>query len=223
MANSELKVAPRTVLGKKVAALRRQGITPANVFGHKIESTSVQASTVDLTHLLRASSRNAIINLSVEGEATPRTVVVRDLDRDPVTGRLLHVDFYQVSMTEKMRAEVQVVLTGSSEAVATYGGILLQTLETIAVEALPGDIPERFEADVTVLTELEQGIHVRDLRIDETKITVHTDPDVVVARVASPRLAAEEEAAPAAEEGAPAEGAPAPAEGEAAPEAPKEE
>jgi large subunit ribosomal protein L25 len=126
-------------------------------------------------------------------------------------------------MTEKMRADVQVVLTGTSEAVATYGGILLQTLETIAVEALPGDIPERFEADVTVLTELEQGIHVRDLRIDETKITVHTDPDVVVARVASPRLAAEEEAAPAAEEGAPAEGAPAPAEGEAAPEAPKEE
>jgi large subunit ribosomal protein L25 len=212
-ANKELSVRPRSELGKAVRKLRRAGQTPANIFGHRVESRAVQAETPDLLQLLRASTRNAIINLRVEGEGSPRTVVVRDVQRDPVTGRILHVDFYQVSMTEKMRAEVPVVLVGTSDAVATYGGVLLQTLERIAVEALPAEIPAQFEADVSVLTELEQSIHVRDLKIDETRITVHTDPDVVVARVAAPRLAAaeEEEAAAAAEEGAPAPEGEAPA------------
>jgi large subunit ribosomal protein L25 len=205
MANSELTVAPRTVLGKKVAQLRRTGVTPANIYGGKIESTSVQADTAALTHLLRGSTRNAIINVNVEGEGRPRTVVVRELKRNAVTGQLLHVDFYQISMTEKMRADVPVVLVGTSDAVSTYGGILLQTVESVAVEALPGDIPTQFEVDVTKLTELEQSIHVRDLDVDESKVTLMSEPDVVLARVASPRVA-----------GVEAEGAAVPAEGEAA-------
>lgn len=217
MANSELQVAPRTVLGKKVAALRRDGRTPANVFGHRIDSTAVQADTAALTHLLRGMTRNAIINLKVDGERSPRTVVVRDVTRDPVSGQLLHVDFYQVSMTEKMRAEVPVVLVGTSDAVATYGGVLLQTLETVHVEALPNDIPTQFECDVSAITQLEGALHVRDLAIDTSKVTLHTEPEVVVARVAAPRLVVEEEAAAAA---APAEGVEIPAAGAPAPEAP---
>jgi large subunit ribosomal protein L25 len=212
MAAKDLQVAPRTVLGKKVAQLRRDGKTPANIYGHRLQSTAVQADTNALLHLMRGSTRNQLINLSVEGEGSPRTVVVRGVDRDPVTHKVLHVDFYQVSMTEKMSAQVRVVLIGESDAVATYQGILLQMLETIEVEALPADIPPQFEADVTVLTQLEQSIHVRDLHIDETKVTVMTDPDVVVARVAAPRLVTEEEAAAPAE-GEAAEGEAAPAEG----------
>ncbi|HZP56235.1 MAG TPA: 50S ribosomal protein L25 [Dehalococcoidia bacterium] len=219
MANPQIEVRPRTVLGKKVKALRRSGVTPANVYGHKVESTAVEADTAAMTHLLRGISRNAIIDLKLEGEGKPRPVVVRDIARDPVTGRLLHVDFFQISLSEKMRAEVSVVLTGSSPAVATYGGVLLQMVDTVSVEALPGDIPATFEVDVSGLTELEQSFHVRDLSVDTAKVTIMTDPDVVLARVAAPRLAAaeEEEAAAAA---APAEGeapAAAPAEG-AAPE-----
>lgn len=213
MANSELKAAPRTVLGKKVAQLRRTGITPANIFGNKIESTSVQTDTAELIHLLRASSRNAIINMNVEGETAARTVVVRDLKRNAVTGQLLHVDFYQVSMTEKMRADVPVVLVGVSDAVTTFGGVLLQMAEKIAVEALPADFPEQFVVDVSLITELEGALHVRDLDIDESKVTLHTDPDVVLARVASPRLVVEE--TPVVEEGAPV-----PADGAAAPATP---
>lgn len=217
MANAELKVAPRTTLGKKVNALRRSGFTPANVYGAHIESTSVQADTVELTHLLRGISRNAIVNLKVEGEPEPRTVVVRQVSRDPVNDRLLHIDFYQVSMTEKMKAEVPVVLEGTSPAVSDLQGVLLQMVETVSIEALPGDIPTQFVADVSRLTQLEQSLHVRDLDIDESKVTLMADPDIVVARVAAPRLAAAEEeaAAAAGEEGAaPAEGE-APAEGSA--------
>jgi large subunit ribosomal protein L25 len=202
MAN-DLKVAPRTVLGKKVAQLRRDGKTPANIYGHKVDSRAVQADTVDLLHMMKAGSRNQIISLTVDGEGKPRNVMIRDVARDPVTHNVLHVDFIEVSMTERMKAQVRVVLTGDSDAVATYQGILLQMIESIEVEALPTDIPAQFECDVSVLTQLEQSVHVRDLHIDESKITVMTDPEVVVARVAAPRLATEEEVV-------------APAEGEAA-------
>lgn len=207
MANSELKAAPRTVLGKKVAQLRRSGVTPANIFGHKIESKSIQADTVELVHLLRQSSRNAIINMKVDGESAPRTVVVRDLKRNAVTDQLLHVDFYQISMTQKMRADVPVVLFGISDAVTTFGGVLLQMTEKIAVEALPGDIPVQFDVDVSKITELEGSLHVRDLDVDASKVTLHTELDVVLARVASPRVVVEE--TPVVAEGAapPAPGA----------------
>jgi large subunit ribosomal protein L25 len=212
MANSELQVAPRTVVGKKVAALRRSGQTPANVFGHKLESRAVQADTVALTHLLKGMTRNAILSLNVEGEPAPRSVVIRAISRDPVSTQILHVDFYQVSMTEKMRADVKVVLTGTSEAVTTFGGVLLQTLESISVEALPSDIPTQFVADVSLITQLEGALHVRDLAIDTSKMTLMTDPEVVVARVASPRVVVEE--TPVVAEGA------APAVGAAVPAAP---
>lgn len=208
MANTKLQLAPRTVLGKKVKALRRSGVTPANIYGHKVDSMAVQGPTPDIVHAMRTSSRNAIFDVTVEGDGAARPVVVRDIQRDPVTGKILHIDFFQISMTEKMRADVSVVLTGTSPAVSTYGGVLLQTLDSVSVEALPADIPVHFEVDVSVLTELEQSIHVRDLAVDASKVTLHTDVDVVVARVATPRLAVEEEEAAAAAEGeAPAEGA----------------
>jgi large subunit ribosomal protein L25 len=217
MANAELQVQPRTVLGKKVAALRRDGKTPGNVFGHRLESRAVEADTAVLTQLLRGMTRNAIINLSVEGEATPRTVVIRGITRDPLSEKLLHIDFYQVSMTEKMRAEVPLVLVGTSDAVATLGGVLLQMLESISIDALPADIPAHFEVDVSAITQLEGSIHVKDLGIDTSRLTLHTDLDVVVARVAAPRIIVEEAAAAEAE-GEAAEGAAA-APGEGAPAA----
>jgi large subunit ribosomal protein L25 len=213
MADNELKVAPRSVLGKNVAKLRRAGHTPANVYGHRIDSTSVQADTAELTHLLRTMGRNALVTLSIDGEGLPRTVMIRDVARNPLNGHVLHIDFYQVNMTEKMKADVPVVLTGVSDAVETYGGVLLQMVDVIHVEALPADIPSEFTVDVSVLTQLDQAVHVRDLHLDTDKVTIHSDPDIVLARVAAPRLATEEEEAAAA---APEEGAEG-AEGEAAP------
>ena len=205
MADNELQVAPRIITGKKVAALRRAGQTPGNVFGHRVESTSVQADTVELTHLLRAVGRNAIITLNVEGEPATRAVMVRKIARNPLDGKMLHVDFYQVNMSEKMRADVPVVLTGTSDAVTTYGGVLMQMVDVIHVEALPADIPSEYTVDVAQLTELDQAVHVRDLHIEGGKVTILSDLDVVVARVAAPRLATEETVTAEAVEGAPGE------------------
>jgi large subunit ribosomal protein L25 len=200
MADIELSVKPRRVLGKKVAALRRQGVTPANVYGRNLESKAVEVETVVLTHLLRSAGRNVIIDLHIEGEDSPRPVMLRAVQREPATSRLLHVDFYQVSLTQKMRAEVPLILVGEAPAVAEFGGILLQSLDNIAVEALPGDIPAHVEVDVSMLARLDDAVHVRELPIDPTKVHVMTDLDQVVAKVAAPRVvAAEEEEAVAAE------------------------
>jgi large subunit ribosomal protein L25 len=200
MADIELSVKPRRVLGKKVAALRRQGVTPANVYGRNLESKAVEVETVVLTHLLRSAGRNVIIDLRIEGEDSPRPVMLRAVQREPATSRLLHVDFYQVLLTQKMRAEVPLILVGEAPAVAEFDGVLLQSVDSITVEALPSDIPAHVEVDVSTLARFDDAVHVRELPIDPTKVHVMTDAELVVAKVAAPRLAAaEEEEAVAAE------------------------
>jgi large subunit ribosomal protein L25 len=217
MARKELSVAPRQVLGKKVKQLRQAGVLPANIYGHGLDSVAVQVSAEELEKTLRASSANEVIDLKVEGEKSARPVVVHHLQRHPVNAGLLHADFYQVSLREKMRADVPLVIVGRSEAVDTYSGVLVSSLEALHIEALPLDIPARIEVDITPLTELESALHVRDLALP-SNIVLLTDPEVVVVKVAAPRVVEEEvAAAEAVEEEAAA------AEAEAAPAAAEEE
>jgi large subunit ribosomal protein L25 len=201
MARKELTVEPRQVLGKKVAKLRRAGVLPANIYGQS-GSLAVQVDTATFQRTLKEIAVNEVIDLKVHGERAARPAIIQRVQRHPVTSRMLHADFFQVSLRDKMKADVPVVLVGESEAVKTYNGILLQPTDTLHVEALPLDLPDKIEVDVSVLTELESSIHVRDIKVPE-KVTVLTDGDVVVARVASPRLAVEEEAPAAVEEEAP--------------------
>lgn len=214
MAELELAARPREVLGKNVKRLRRAGVLPGNICGRGLASLAVETPTVDLLKVLRAAGRTTMIRLQVEGEAEPRTVFLRELQRDPVSGGPLHVEFHQVSLTEKMRAEVPVILTGKSPAVDTLGGILVQQIDHVTVEALPADVPRSLEVDVSLLTELESTFHVRELTVPAA-VTILTDRDAVLALVSPPRLAIaeEEEAAAAAAE---AEEAAAEAEAEAA-------
>ena len=211
---TELSVGPREVLGKKVKQLRRQGLTPANIYGHRVQSTAIQVSTDGLRHVLRTAGRNDIVYLQLDGEEA-RPTFIRTVQRNPVTDAILHVDFYQISLKEKVRLEVRLYLVGEAPAVELYGGTLLHSLDEIAVEGLPTDIPSRIELDVSGLTEIGDSLHVRDLPIPPN-VTVLTDPDLVVASVAAPAKAEVEEVAAeevpaeeaAAEEGAPeAEGA----------------
>ena len=207
MADIELSVKPRRVLGKKVAALRREGVTPANVYGRNLESRAVQVETAVLIRLMHSAGRNVIIDLHIEDEESPRPVMLRGIQRDPVTSRLLHADFYQVSLTQKMRAEVPLVVVGVAPAVGELGGILLQSVDSIMVEALPGDVPALVEVDVSALERIDAAVHVRELPIDPTKVYVMADSELVVAKVAAPRLAAVEEEEEVPEEEAAEEGA----------------
>ena len=126
----------------------------------------------------------------IEGEQAARPVIVRDIRRDILNDKILHVDFYQVSLAEKMKADVPLILIGKSPAVEDLGGILLQGLDSIAVEALPADIPPHFEVDISSLTAFYSSIHVRDLVIDP-KVHVLTEGDSVITSVAPPRKVVE--------------------------------
>jgi large subunit ribosomal protein L25 len=207
----ELAVAPRSVLGKKVKVLRRQGMTPANIYGHGIPSQAVQVLTPDLARAIRAVGRNTMLQLHVEGEKKRRPVFVRTVQRNPITDEFLHIDFYQVSLKEKIRIEVPLVIVGEAPAVSVHHGILLQNVNVVTMEGLPGDLPPHIEVDVSGLEEIDDAVHLKDLDVSPD-VTVMAEPELVVAKVAAPRLVeeeVEEEVAEELEEGAevPEEGA----------------
>ena len=216
---TELNVAPREVLGKKVKTLRRQGLTPANIYGQRVDSQAVQVPTDELKHVLKTAGRNEIVYLRLDGDE-PRPTFVREIQKNPVTDIILHVDFNQISLKEKVKADVPIHLVGLSPAVDTFGGILMHGLDHVSVEALPTEVPSFLELDVSSLVEINQALHVSDLELPED-VTLLTDAEQVVAKVAPPAVeiveeVAEEEAVEGEvpEEGA-EEAAPAPvAEGE---------
>ena len=178
----ELKVTKREILGKKVKHLRRQGITPVHVFGHGIESLALQCATDELERVLARAGHTGLVNLKLDSEKRPRTVVIREFSRDWRGGRLLHVDFYQVRMEEKIRLEVPVVLLGEAPALKSKANMLEHELETLTVECLPGKIPPHLEVDITRLTEAGQAIRVKDIPVDKD-INVLNDPELVVVKI----------------------------------------
>ena len=198
MATTDLNVSPRTVLGKKVSRLRREGLVPANIYGRHIESTAISVPAVELRRVLRASGHTGLISIAIAGDSAPRTVLVRDVRREAMTGNMLHVDFQQVSMTVRMTVRVPVVLIGQAP-VADIGGVVYPALDSIEVECLPGDIPQHVEVDISGMSTPDAMIHVSDLVVPGD-VTILTDPALVLASVTVETGAEEEEAAEAAGE-----------------------
>ena len=209
---TELKVAPRDVLGKKVKALRRQGVTPANIYGSHVDSQSIQLSTDELRHVLKTAGRNDIIYLRLDGD-DPRPTFIRDIQQNPITDAILHVDFLQISLREQVKADVPIHLVGLAPAVDTYQGILMHGLDHVSVEALPTEVPSFIEVDVSTLEELNQTLHVSDVPVPDG-VTILTDVEQVIAKVAPPAVEPEPEVEEAEEGVEGEEGAEEAAEGE---------
>jgi len=180
----ELKVTNREILGKKVKHLRRQGITPVHLFGHGIESLALQCDTGELERVLGQAGQTRLISLKLAKEKKPRTAVVREFDRDWRKGQLLHVDFYQVKMEEKIKLEIPVVLVGEAPALKSKTNMLEHALGTLTIECLPAKIPTSLEVDISSLTELDQAIRVKDVTLDKD-ITVLNNPELVVVKISS--------------------------------------
>ncbi len=204
----------RDVLGKRNRFLRRQGITPAHLFGHNIESQALQCDTVELKRIIAHAGATRLINLRITGEKRPKGVFIREIQRDVISKQLLHVDFYQVKMGEKMEVEVPVILVGEAPAMKAKGRMLAHSITSLHIECLPDKVPPQIEVDISILEEIEQAIHVKDIVL-APDITVHTDPEQLVVKVAEAvvkveeveEVVEEEEAAAEAEAEAPAEGA----------------
>jgi len=207
-----LEVTNREILGKKVKHLRRQGITPVHVFGHGIQSLALQCDTDKAERVLAQAGLTGLINLKLDEEKEPRTVVIREFDRDWRKGQLVHIDFYQVKMTEEIRLEVPVVLVGEAPALKSKDNMLEHELDTLTIECLPGKIPAGIEVDISSLTEPEQAIRVEDIDLDKD-ITVLNDPELVVVKISwrtvekveEEMVEVAEEAVEAPEEAAPGE------------------
>jgi large subunit ribosomal protein L25 len=193
-----LKAENRKVVGKQVKALRREGLLPAILYGHHIQPMVISLNHHEASHILPRVSSSQLIHLEVGGERYP--VLVREKQRHPITGSLLHIDFQAVSMTEKLRAMVRIELTGDAPAVKNYNGVLVTGQEEIEVECLPGNLINRIVVDISSLTEIGNAIHVRDLPVPST-LEVLTEADELVVLVTAQ---AAEEIFEAAEAEAPA-------------------
>src|SRR5882724_5826053 len=209
MKHPQLVSEPRTVLGKKVKKLRREGLVPANVYGKGLESTAIQVKLADFQAVYKEVGETGLVDLQFDGKTKP--VLIKNLQMAFPLHTPLHVDFYQVNLKEKVKTMVPVVLTGEPKAVTDQVGLLLQTLAEVEIEALPAELPENIEASVEHLAAVDDQVSVEDLKVPEG-VTILTAPDQIVAKIGELVVEEPEPEAPAEGEEAAAEGA----EGEAA-------
>ena len=205
MSDATLIAQKRTETGSNVARrLRRDGQVPAVVYGLDAGTDSVTVPARELDHILHsASGYNTLITLQVDGGKT--LALARQVHRHPVKGTVVHVDFVRVRADQTIEAEIPIQFIGEAEGVRN-GGLFEQSIFAVTVEALPGDIPNAFEHDISEMV-IGDAIHVRDLAVP-AGVTVLTEDDDVVAHISQPRAAEEEVVAAEGEEGeAAAEGA----------------
>jgi large subunit ribosomal protein L25 len=189
----KLQTSQRTVLGKQVKQLRREGWIPAVLFGAKQEATPIQVAERELDAVLRQVGSTALIDLFVGEEREAHVVLARDIQRDILTSRLSHVDFYQVQLDRKVRTSPLLEIVGEAPAVKYGEAILVQVLNRIEVECLPGDLIDSILVDVSSLEAVNDSITVADLPVPPG-ITLMADPTEVVIHIVLPRAAVEAEA-----------------------------
>ncbi len=218
-----LTAEPRQLIGKQVKQMRRAGSIPGVLYGKSIEQpVSLKIDEKALKQVVAKAGRNRLIKLTLDSN-TPRLVLARVVQREPITGQILHVDFLQVSMTEKITTDVPLVLVGTSPAVTRGEGLLIHGIDSVQIRVLPGDLIPHIEVDVSGLENLNQSLFVKDLTVTD-KVEVMTPADEMVAKVVPAKEEVIVEEAPVAaaevevikkgkieEEGEEGEAAPAPA------------
>lgn len=186
----DLKVQKRDKFGGQVAALKKQGLVPAELYGHHVDNIHLSVPLKDFRIAYKKAGENQIINLQIDNETRP--VLIYEVNRNPVTDELQSIDFYQVNMKEEIHTSVPLKFVGEAPAVKSLGGVLVRALDEIKVKALPADIPSEIVIDLSVLAELNQSIYVKDLPVSD-KYKFELDASNVIVTVAEQR---EEEVAP---------------------------
>lgn len=176
-----LRVEKRELFGKKVKKLRAEGKIPANVYGKDMTSMAIQVEKKDFVKMLHAAGLTQVVYISVDKKEIPS--MIQNVHVDPVSDAFLHADFKKVNLSQKIETHVPVMLVGESEAVAQNKGDLLTLITTLAVEALPTDIPQEIEVDITSLKEVDDEVKVSDLKTSGTFIIIE-EPDKIIARIA---------------------------------------
>jgi large subunit ribosomal protein L25 len=205
-----LEATVRTITGHRVKDLRKEGLLPATIYGKTITPLTIQVNQEKFVDTFKQSGETGLISLTVDNEAHP--VLVKNVEIDPVTSVPMHIEFQQVNLKEKIHANIPVVIIGESQAVKEKTGTLLQLLNEVEVEALPTDLPEKIDADITVLANVNDHMLVKQLSIPEN-VTLVTDPEIMVVKIGELVAPEPEPVAAAPAEGEVAPGSEAPAEG----------
>lgn len=196
----ELRAEPRAVFGKHVRRLRRQGLVPANIYGHG-DPRPIQAPVRAMEHLLVHGGRTGVVTIEFDGHS--EMALLKDIQRDPRSNQILHIEFQAVSMEESVTSAVPVRFIGESAAVTKWGGILSHPMTQLHVTARAVDLPEAIEVDLSALANVDDAIHVSDLPESAT-YKVIDPPEGVLAMVQPPKEVEQPEAAtPAVEAPAP--------------------
>jgi large subunit ribosomal protein L25 len=206
MTNPKLKAKKRQLTGRKVKQLRREGVLPANVYGKDVKSTSISVDLKEFLKTFKEAGETNIVEVKVNGAIKP--TLIHNVQLDPVTDTPIHVDFLQVNLKQKVTAQIPVELVNESPAEKQGLGTVVQYIDEIEVEALPGNLPENFEIDLSTLEAVDDMIQIKSIKVDKKKIEIKNDAEQIVVKVEPPREEEEEEVAPApeAEEGVGAEG-----------------
>ena len=192
MTTLELQAEPRTTVGRRLKTLRDRGYVPSVLYGHGISSQSLQVEERALRLLLARGGAHNVVSLSIAGTKESHMVLMREVQRHPTSPLVLHVDFYRVVMTEKLQTHVPLVIVGESPAVVDGMGALVQNLDRLEVECLPGDLPSSFEVDISILERTDQNITVGDIASPQG-VEILDGPETVIISLAVARMLEEEE------------------------------
>jgi large subunit ribosomal protein L25 len=183
MESIQLAVQPRTIVGKQVKSLRNEGLIPAELYGHGTKNVHLSVVAKEFNKVYKLAGSSTMVTLNLGKEKTP--VMIHDIYRDSVKGDIMHVDFYQVRMDEKITAHVPFEFVGESPAVKEKNAVINKSLDGIEVEAFPQDIPHAIVVDLSVLTDFDQSIYVKDLVVPKG-VEVQVEGDTVVATATEP-------------------------------------
>lgn len=190
MDKMSLNAKKRTLIGRKVKNLRKQGIIPANIYGKKVKSTAVEVGEKDFSVIYGKSGLSGLLNLSVDGKDHP--VLIHKVQTDVLSKRPLHIDFFQVDLKEKVTAKVPLVAIGEAPAVKDKIGVVLHLLSEVEIEALPSDLLDKIEIDISNLKAVDQSIKISDLKVSD-KIKIMSDSNLDIIKIA-PLVSKEAEA-----------------------------
>ena len=188
----ELKAEKREIVGSKVHALRTQGLVPAELYGHGKQNEHVTVNAKEFAKVLKEAGESTVITLVIGKEKTP--ALIHDVNIDPISDAIMHVDFYAVNMNEEIETEVAFEFIGEAPAVKAEGGVLVKSMHEIEVRALPVNLPHSIEVDLSKLVNIHDSIHVKDLVV-KAGVKLLADADAVIATVMEQEVE-EEVAAP---------------------------
>jgi large subunit ribosomal protein L25 len=192
------KADKRKTLGRAVKKLRKEGILPGNVYGKDLKSQALQVGLADFKKVYKQAGETGVVDLKISGSKNAWPVLIHNVQTDPVTSEFLHVDFHRVSLKEKVIATVPVELKGKAPGAESSKGILLTLMSELEVEALPTDLPESLELDITGLKKIDDVLRVKDIKVDRKKVEIKAEENQLVVKIEKP--AKEEEEKPAVPE-----------------------